>query len=133
MELILVEMLRREPPKVDERATGLIAGLLDAAISGALPARHAEIAREWTVAALARLCGVSRSGLATRFKDVLGVGPIEYFTRWRMAVAKDELRRGRRSISEIALAVGFQSASAFSTSFTRAVGCSPKRFAERAA
>jgi hypothetical protein len=27
MELILVEMLRRETPKVDDRSTGLIAGL----------------------------------------------------------------------------------------------------------
>jgi AraC-like DNA-binding protein len=44
-----------------------------------------------------------------------------------------ELRRGTRSISEIALAVGFQSPSAFSTSFTRAVGCSPKQFAAKAA
>jgi AraC-like DNA-binding protein len=52
---------------------------------------------------------------------------------WRMAVAKDELRRGKRSIGEIALAVGFQSPSAFSRSFTRAVGCSPRQFAGKAA
>ena len=131
MELILVEMLRRQTPKADDRATGLIAGLLDPTIAGALLAMHGEIAREWSVAELARLCGVSRSGFATRFRNVLGVGPIEYLMRWRMAVAKDELRRGTRNISEIALAVGFQSPSAFSTSFTRAVGCSPKRFAGR--
>ncbi len=92
-----------------------------------------EIARPWSVAELARLCGLSRSGFATRFKDVLGVGPIEYLMHWGMAVAKDELRRGTRSIGEIALAVGFKSPSAFSTSFTRAVGCSPKRFAGKAA
>ena len=133
MELILVEMLRRETPKVDDQPTGLIAGLLDPAIASALLAMHGEIAREWSVAELARLCGVSRSGFAKRFKGVLGVGPIEYLMHWRMAVAKDELRRGTRSISEIALAVGFQSPSAFSTSFTRAVGCSPKRFAGKAA
>lgn len=36
MELILVEMLRRETPKVDDRSTGLIAGLLDPAIASAL-------------------------------------------------------------------------------------------------
>ena len=113
--------------------TGLIAGLLDPAIAGALLALHGEIAREWSVAELARLCGVSRSGFATRFKEVLGVGPIEYLMHWRMAVAKDELRRGTRSISEIALAVGFQSPSAFSTSFTRAVGCSPRQFAGKPA
>jgi len=127
MELILVEMLRRETPKVDDRSTGLIAGLLDPAIASALLAVHGEIAREWNVAELARLCGVSRSGFASRFKDVLGIGPIEYLMHWRMAVAKDELRRGTKSISEIALAVGFQSASAFSTSFTRAVGYSPSK------
>jgi AraC-like DNA-binding protein len=133
MELILVEMLRREKPREDERSAGLIAGLQDPAIASALLAMHGEIAREWSVAELARLCGVSRSGFATRFKGVLGIGPIEYLMRWRMAVAKDELRRGTRSISEIALVVGFQSPSAFSTSFTRAVGCSPKRFAEKTA
>ncbi|CAN5453729.1 AraC family transcriptional regulator [soil metagenome] len=133
MELILVEMLRRETPTSDHRSTGLIAGLLDPAIASALLAMHGQVAREWSVAELARLCGVSRSGFATRFKDVLGVGPIEYLMHWRMAVAKDELRRGTRSISEIALAVGFQSPSAFSTSFTRAVGRSPKRFARQAA
>jgi AraC-like DNA-binding protein len=72
-------------------------------------------------------------GFATRFKNVLGVGPIEYLMHWRMAVAKDELRRGKRSIGEIAPAVGFQSSSAFSTSFTRTVGCSPKRFAGKTA
>jgi hypothetical protein len=36
MELILVEMLRRETPKEDDRSAGLIAGLLDPAIAGAL-------------------------------------------------------------------------------------------------
>jgi AraC-like DNA-binding protein len=131
MELILVEMLRREQPQVDERSTGLIAGLLDPAIAGALLAMHTEIARPWSVAELAKLCRVSRSGFATRFKQVVGVGPIEYLMRWRIAVAKDELRRGTRSIGEIATAVGFQSSSAFSTSFTKATGCSPKRFAGR--
>jgi AraC-like DNA-binding protein len=131
MELILVEMLRRETQKVDDRSTGLTAGLQDPAIAGALLAMHAQIAHEWSVAELARLCGVSRSGFATRFKNVLGVGPIEYLMSWRIAVAKDELRQGRRSIAEIALAVGFRSSSAFSTSFTRTVGCSPKRLRDR--
>jgi AraC-like DNA-binding protein len=61
---------------------------------------------------------------------VMGIGPIEYLQRWRMALAKDELRRSTRSIGEIALAIGFQSASAFSTAFTRAVGISPRSFSD---
>ncbi len=55
----------------------------------------------------------------------MGLGPIEYLTNWRVALAKDELSCGTKSIGEIAVSVGFHSSSAFSTAFTRAVGCSP--------
>jgi AraC-like DNA-binding protein len=48
-----------------------------------------------------------------------------------MALTKDALRRGAKSVGEIAFAIGFQSASAFSTAFTRAVGCSPGRYARQ--
>ena len=128
MELLLVEMLRRKTPTPENQFVGLVAGLQDPAIAGALVAMHGKIARTWSVAELARLCAVSRSLFATRFKKIMGVAPMEYLLRWRMAVAKDELRRGTRTIAEIALTVGFQSPSAFSTSFTRVVGCSPRRF-----
>ena len=133
IELILVEILRTQPPQVDERQTGLLAGLSDPVVSRALAAIHEDVARDWTVAALARLSGVSRSSFAVRFRKVVGRGPIEYLLRWRLALAKDELRRGRLSLGEIALAVGFQSASAFNTAFSRATGLSPRRYAQSAA
>jgi AraC-like DNA-binding protein len=93
---------------------------------------HKDVARGWTVASLSALCGVSRSTFATRFREIVGVGPIDYLLRWRMALAKDELRLARSTIAEIGFAIGFQSASAFSTAFSRSVGCSPKDFARRA-
>jgi AraC-like DNA-binding protein len=62
----------------------------------------------------------------------MGAPPIAYLLSWRMALAKDELMQGARSIGEIAYAIGFQSSSAFTTSFTRMVGCSPKLYAQRA-
>jgi AraC-like DNA-binding protein len=129
MELILVEMLRGEALQVNERNTGLLAGLADPVTARALWAMHKDVASDWTVSALASLCNVSRSTFAARFRKIVGTGPIEYLMRWRMALAKDELRLGERSIGEIAFAIGFQSSSAFSTAFTRAVGCSPKRYA----
>jgi len=128
MELILVEILRSQALRVDPAHRGLLAGLADPVTARALSAMHRDVARGWTVSDLARLCGASRSTFAARFRNVVGTGPIDYLLHWRMAVAKDELRRGTRSIGEIALAVGFRSSSAFSTAFTRAVGCSPKRF-----
>ncbi len=132
MELVLVEILRGHAPTLDTFKPGLIAGLADPVIARALAALHREVKFSWTTPKLARVCGVSRSSLASRFARLVGTGPMEYLQSWRMAVAKDELRRGVSSIGEIALSVGFQSGSAFSTAFTRAVGCSPRQFAETA-
>jgi AraC-like DNA-binding protein len=132
MELILVEILRTQASRVGVEQRGLLAGLADPIVSRALSAMHGDVAHDWTVAALARLCGASRSSFAARFRGIVGRGPVEYLLRWRMALAKDELRRGRLPISEIALAIGFQSSSAFSTAFSRDVGCSPRRFAASA-
>jgi AraC-like DNA-binding protein len=131
MELILVEILRNQAFQVAPQQTGLLAGLANPVTARALAAMHKNVAHPWTVASLARLCGVSRSTFATRFRGVVGTGPIEYLAHWRIALARDELRRGTRGIGEIALAIGFQSSSAFSTAFTRAVGYSPKYFAAR--
>jgi transcriptional regulator GlxA family with amidase domain len=50
-----------------------------------------------------------------------------YVRNWRIAVARDALRRGGRSLDEVADATGYASASAFSTAFTRTVGLPPAR------
>ena len=131
MELILVEILRSQAMWTGEANKGLLAGLADRITLRALSAMHADIASDWTVARLARLSGLSRSSFAARFREIVGMGPIEYLLSWRMALAKDELRKGTRGIGEIAFAIGFKSPSAFSTAFSKSVGCSPKRFAER--
>lgn len=128
VEVILVELLRQESLRENQERIGLLAGLGDAITARAISAMHADVARDWTVAGLARSCNVSRSTFAAHFRKVVGVGPIDYLSRWRMTVARDELRHGTKTIGEIALAIGFQSSSAFSTSFTKAMGCSPRQF-----
>jgi len=131
VELILVEILRKGNVKPSEARKGLLAGMADKVTQRALMAIHDNVARSWTVADLAKLCGVSRSTFANRFRNVVGIGPIEYLLQWRMALAKDELYSGLKSVAEIAYAVGFQSSSAFSSAFTREVGCPPTQFARR--
>jgi AraC-like DNA-binding protein len=128
VEVILVELLRQEALQVNQQRLGLLAGLNDAVTARALAAMHADVARQWTVAGLARNCTVSRSTFAAHFRKVVGIGPIDYLSRWRMALAREELRHGTKSIGEIALAIGFQSSSAFSTAFTKVMGCSPRQF-----
>jgi hypothetical protein len=83
MELILLEILRSDTLRVGQENSGLLAGLANPVTACALSAMHRNVTNDWTVSVLARLCGVSRSTLAVRFRDIVGMGPIEYLQHWR--------------------------------------------------
>lgn len=129
LEVLLVEALRRRRIATDETHAGLLDGMRDPALARVLGAMHADVRADWTVAGLARIAGQSRSAFAARFGSVLGCGPIEYLARWRMALAKDALLHGTKSLDRIAEEVGYESASAFSTAFRKRLGCPPGKFA----
>ncbi len=128
LELMLLETIRYHPNRPSESRGGLLAGLADAQIAQALRALHADVERSWSVAELARLSGMSRSMFAERFSRVVGMPPIDYLLRWRMALAKEALVAGRDRLATVARRCGYQSVRAFSAAFTRTVGCPPSRF-----
>ncbi|MFI7520116.1 AraC family transcriptional regulator [Micromonospora globbae] len=113
--------------------TGWLAGLADPVLASALRAMHARPAHPWTVAELARVAAVSRSTLAARFKEVVGQGPLEYLTGWRIELAAGRIRRSDDTMSSIARAVGYGSESALSVAFKRTTGLSPRAYRSRVA
>lgn len=127
IEVLLVETLRREAASLPHPA--MLRGLADPQLARALADIHANVSRDWTIAELAQKAGMSRSAFARRFSEAVGLAPVEYLLRWRMALAKDALRHGRGSLDEIAERIGYRSASAFSTAFSRKVGCPPGEYA----
>ncbi|MDP9795479.1 AraC-like DNA-binding protein [Catenuloplanes nepalensis] len=108
-------------------ATGWLGGLADPVVAPALRAIHARPAHPWTVAELAGAAAVSRSTLAARFKAVVGRGPLEYLTGWRIELAADRLRRGE-TVAAIARDVGYGSESALSVAFKRVTGTTPRAY-----
>ena len=132
LEALLVEALRWRSLDNEVVPTGLLSGMQDAAIARALRAIHADVRVSWTVAKLASIAGMSRSAFSARFGEVLGCAPIEYLMRWRMAIAKDALARGNKTLDRIAEEIGYESASAFSTAFRKRLGCPPGKFARAA-
>jgi transcriptional regulator GlxA family with amidase domain len=72
---------------------------------------------------------VSAGAFFDRFTRTLGLPPMEYLLAWRMAVARDLLRRQDCGIAEVAERVGYGSANTFSTAFSRHVGQPPGRYA----
>lgn len=133
LEVLLVETLRWRGIAADDVRAGLLAGMRDPTLARVLRAMHADARADWTVAGLAKVAGQSRSAFAARFGEVLGCGPIEYLARWRMALAKDALSRGTKTLDRIADEIGYESASAFSTAFRKRLGCPPGQFARAAA
>lgn len=129
VEILLVEALRSVPE--GPASTGLLPGLRDPRLAAALRVIHTQPAEPWTLATLARISGTSRSAFADRFARIIGVTPLNYLLQWRLALAKNLLATRQVSVAETAQAVGYESASGFSTAFSRETGQSPREFAEK--
>ena len=130
VEVLLIEALRSS--STADAPPGLLRGLADARLAPALRQMHAQLARAWTVAQLAKAAGLSRSAFFDRFTRTVGMAPMEYLLAWRMAVARDLLRREDLAIGEVAERIGYSSASTFSTAFSRHVGKPPSQYARAA-
>lgn len=131
LEVLLIEALRSTAGT--NASPGLVRGLADCRLAAAIRAMHDRPTHAWTVAELAKEAALSRSTFFERFNHAVGVTPMEYLLAWRMALAKDLLRRGEGRIAEIAERVGYSSASTFSVAFTRHVGRPPTQYARELA
>lgn len=129
VEVLMLEALRTRRDEPTAPVRGLLGGLAHPGLGRALRRMHADVARRWTVAELARAAGMSRAAFAERFTRTVGMPPMEYLLEWRIALAKDALRRERTPLDELAERIGYRSASALSVAFTRCVGCGPRAFA----
>jgi AraC-like DNA-binding protein len=126
-EVLLIEALRSCTAAT--ASPGLLGGLADPRLGAAIRQMHASPGRAWTVEQMAREAALSRSGFFDRFSRAVGVPPMAYLHSWRMALAKDLLRRRDVGLAEIAERVGYSSASTFSTAFSRHVGRPPAQYA----
>ena len=126
--MMLVQALRLHLAEGLGGGVGWLFALADRQMRAAIGAIHEDPAHRWTLQALAERAGMSRSTFALRFKEAVGESPMEYLTRWRMLVAGDRLANSSDPVSVIALSLGYESESAFSTAFKRVMGSSPRQY-----
>lgn len=102
--------------QADPHASDMAAVLawIDAHLDAPLTAHH-----------LAHLTGLSRTRFNDRFREATGNTPAAYIHARRMERACDWLRSRRRSVTDIALNLGFSSSQAFATAFKRTRGMTP--------
>jgi AraC-like DNA-binding protein/uncharacterized cupin superfamily protein len=123
-DVLVLHMIRYHVESLTEADTGWLRAMSDPQISQAIGLIHNKPAQRWTAAALAREVGLSRSAFFQRFTRLVGEGPIEYLTRWRVHVASRQLRDGD-SVAAAARSVGYASEASFSDAFLRVTGTRP--------
>jgi len=124
-ELVFVQAVRRYVDTMPDDRKGWLAGLRDRLVARALALMHARPTQPWTVEELARRVGMSRSGFAQRFTDLLGVPPMQYLAQWRLQLAAQQLRLSDQPLASIAEGVGYESEAAFNRAFKREFGVPP--------
>lgn len=77
---------------------------------------------------MAAVAGISRMHFAAQFRAATGLRPHDYLLRRRVAAAQALLADPARTIVDVALSVGFQSQSHFTTVFKRHLGLPPDRW-----
>lgn len=77
---------------------------------------------------LACISHLSKSYFMSSFKQVSGVGAIEYITHLRMKSACEQLSGSNKSISEIAFSCGFRNLSNFNRQFKSIMGYTPSQY-----
>ncbi|WP_162894950.1 AraC family transcriptional regulator [Rhizobium terrae] len=124
-DILVVQAVRAYVADHPAGDVGWITALADQRLGKVITLMHRDVARRWTIEALAGEVGMSRSALTLRFTQRVGRPPLDHLTRWRMILAQRELARGR-SVSEVAEAVGYTSQSAFGHAYKRTMGHTPR-------
>ena len=106
-EALLVMTLRRAIDGAPQDH-GVLAGLSHPRLHHAIVAIHAHPEAAWSVEGLADLAGMSRSRFMAAFRDVMGLSPLAYVTRWRVELARAALDRGTHP-RDVARQVGYGS------------------------
>ncbi len=88
-------------------------------VTKAIELLRGDLAKRWTVTALARAVGVSRPVLARRFVEEVGLSPLRYLTKLRMDRAAALLVGSNAPLADVSLLVGYDSEFAFSRAFRR--------------
>lgn len=106
-------------------STGLLKLFAEPKLGKALSQLHADPSRNWSVASLATVAGMSRASFSQKFKEAVNDSPMNYLGKWRMQVAIEALTASDQSVAQIAEDAGYGSEAAFRHAFKKIVGRTP--------
>ena len=131
LDVIFTYLLRQVVEQRGISGTSFCQAVRDPHIRRAVELMHEECGRPWTLDELARSVGLSRTGLAEKFREAMGDTPLSYLRAVRVQKAMRMLSETDETLESVAAAVGYQDAFGFSKVFKKAVGLPPREFRRR--
>jgi AraC family transcriptional regulator len=110
--------------RLSHSAQGQASPLDEQRLSISLELIEAQLSEDLTVRKMAQAVQMDPTNFAKKFRSATGSAPFAYLTERRMERAR-QLLRGKMSVTDVALAVGYSNPSKFAEAFRRKIGHSP--------
>ncbi len=83
----------------------------------------------WTIDSMAEHCGMGVTAFSKYCRELVNAGPMEYLNRCRLDHAARQLRENKeQSVTDVAMACGFNSSQYFATRFRQRFNMSPREY-----
>jgi transcriptional regulator GlxA family with amidase domain len=102
--------------------------LSDPGIARIVKALRSRPEAAWSIDAMARCAGMSRTSFTARFRAAIGDPPAAYLTSLRLRRAAGYLSTTSKGVREIARLAGYGNEASFSKAFSRVFGCPPGEY-----
>ncbi len=126
-EVLFIQLLNNYIDK-NEHLTGFLSALKEPRLNKILQLIHQHPERQWTLDIISDAAGMSRATLQRKFTTGIGVSPMAYISRWRMAKAYQLLKYSNLSLEDIAEVIGFSDARTLRHAFKEQYGETPSQF-----
>ena len=126
ISVAIVTRLLSRAPKAPAFGRPKVAELAKWRLKRAMDYVEARLAEPVRLADVALAAGLTRMHFAAQFRAATGLSPHEYLLRRRVERAQEMLAETDMSVVDVALSVGFQTQSHFTTVFKRFVGRPPQ-------
>jgi AraC family transcriptional regulator len=128
MDLLCIQLIRGHSSHASLELDTPRGGLADWQIRKVTRYMHEHLDEEIGLEELAALVSLSRFHFCTAFRKATGQTPYNWLVMQRIAEARRLLSIPDLPVTEIALAVGYQTPSAFTAAFRKLVGASPTEY-----
>jgi AraC-like DNA-binding protein len=117
-DILFIGLLRHMVTHPLALACGIFNGLAEPRIAKVLVAFHQHPEEDWALDRLAQEAGMSRTALASKFRQVMGSTPGAYMRSIRLAMAKQAVEMGK-GLKAAARLAGYANASALSRALSK--------------